>query len=235
MTEKAAIYLRVSTDEQNPKNQLAQCQDFCKEKGWEIYKIYEDKGKSAYKENVIRPQFQAMLKDAEQRKFQHIVVFDLDRFSRQDEKTVLSLIKKLRLMHGVEVNAVHGDEWRDVIEMINRIPDMGIIGEALSEFLEKLIVGLQARQARRESEKISMRVKASKAFQEAKKKGIVGRKEAYIPKRVIKEILEEHPEWGYGKLSEELKKRGYNVSKSTLYRKLDLKKVKMENKGGKIK
>jgi len=195
--DKAVIYIRVSTDEQDPKNQLADCIKYCKEKGWEILRIYEDKGISAYKENVRRPQFEQMLEDAKKREFQHIVVFDLDRFSRQEEIKVLEQIKTLRMLYGVEVNAVHGDEWRDIVDMINRIPDMGIVGKALADFLETLLRAMQARQARIESEKISRRVKASRRFQKAIKEGKVGRPDIYqklskklrIPEQKLREKL----------------------------------------------
>ena len=107
---------------------------------------------------------------AEQRRFQHIVVFDLDRFSRRPEAEVLTLVKNLRLMHGVQVHACYGDEWKDAVESINNIPNMGIIGEALSEFLEKIFLGMQARASRLESERISRRILESDKFQKAKKR-----------------------------------------------------------------
>ena len=188
MTEKAVIYLRVSTDEQTEESQLEPCQNYCNEKGWEITKIYRDHGKSAYKENVIRPQFERMLKDAEQHNFKHIVVFNLDRFSRQPARDVISLIKKLAIMYGVQVNAVYGDEWRDVVDIINRIPNMGMVGEAIAEFIEKLLVGIQARQARFESDKISKRVKASKRFQKAKRENKIGRPQSNVDVSKIVEL-----------------------------------------------
>ena len=66
---KAAIYLRVSTDIQDEENQLQDCEDFCNEKNWKIIKIYRDHGISAYKENVIRPEYEQMITDAKQKKF----------------------------------------------------------------------------------------------------------------------------------------------------------------------
>jgi len=211
MTEKAVIYLRVSTDEQTEESQLEPCKNYCKEKGWEVVKIYRDHGKSAYKENIIRPQFEQMLKDAERQQFQHIVVFNLDRFSRQPARDVLALIKKLSIMYGVQVNAVYGDEWRDVVDIINRIPNMGVVGTAIAEFIEKLLVGLQARQARLESEKISMRVKASKRFQKAKKENKVGRPQVEIDVNRIVELKEGNPPMSYRKIGQQL-----GIPKSTV-------------------
>jgi predicted site-specific integrase-resolvase len=41
---KVAIYARISTDrgEQNIKQQVAYVREFCKRKGYEIYKVYKD-------------------------------------------------------------------------------------------------------------------------------------------------------------------------------------------------
>ena len=211
MTEKAVIYLRVSTDEQTEESQLEPCKNYCKEKGWEVIKIYRDHGKSAYKENTVRPQFEQMLKDAERQQFQHIVVFNLDRFSRQPARDVLALIKKLSIMYGVQVNAVYGDEWRDVVDIINRIPNMGVVGTAIAEFIEKLLLGLQARQARLESEKISMRVKTSKRFQKAKKENKVGRPSLEIDVNKIVELREGNPPMSYRKIGQQL-----GIPKSTV-------------------
>jgi len=165
MKDRAVRYLRVSTEHQDENNQIKAIDKFCEEKEWKIVNTYRDHGKSAWKNDLRRKDYQKMLEHAKQDKFDHIVVFDLDRFSRQPEQDVLDLVKNLRLMYGVEVNAVFGDEWRDVVNMINRIPDMGFMGKAISEMLEVVIVGFQAQRARKESEKISRRVKSSKKFQ----------------------------------------------------------------------
>ncbi|MBI2119949.1 MAG: recombinase family protein [Elusimicrobia bacterium] len=39
---KAAIYARVSTDKQEIETQLNPLLDFCKKRGFEIYKVYKD-------------------------------------------------------------------------------------------------------------------------------------------------------------------------------------------------
>jgi len=181
MTEKAVRYLRVSTDRQDEQNQIKFIDKMMEEKGWELatsYGVngtYKDHGFSAFKENVVRPDFEKMLKDTRKREFQHIVVFDLDRFSRKKAQDVLDLIKQLRLLYGVEVNAVFGDEWRDLVNMINNIPNMGFIGKPLAEFLESVIVGMKAYDAHLFSEKLSDSVKESTKYQKALRKGNVGR------------------------------------------------------------
>ena len=75
-----AIYVRVSTGQQDYENQLEQLRDFCKNKNWNIYKEYSEiiSGKE-----YDRPEFKRMLEDASKRKFDAILVWALDRFTRE--------------------------------------------------------------------------------------------------------------------------------------------------------
>jgi len=74
-----AIYVRVSTEQQDLKNQIELCKKHCEIKGYQIYKIYSDviSGKS-----TSRPQFNELLKDMRAYKFNGIVVTKLDRIGR---------------------------------------------------------------------------------------------------------------------------------------------------------
>lgn len=84
---KAALYTRVSTEEQVEGFSLQAQRDalieYCKRECIDVYDIYADEGVSGQKEN--RPQFQRMLKDAENRKFNIILVHKYDRFARKVE------------------------------------------------------------------------------------------------------------------------------------------------------
>lgn len=82
---RAAIYARVSTDEQAEEGysldeQLRLCREFCERKGWKVVAEYVDPGESGT--TVDRPAFQEMLRDARQSKFDNLCVHKLDRFSR---------------------------------------------------------------------------------------------------------------------------------------------------------
>jgi len=185
MKDRAVKYLRVSTAKQDEENQRSAIEKFIKEKDWDDVGEYKDHV-SAYKDDTKRKNYQNMITDAKQKKFEHIVCFNLDRFSRQPEGDVLDLIKTLRLIYNVEVNAVFGDEWKEAVEVISNLPSLGLIGKQFAEFLEVLIRGVQARQARRESMKISERVLESKKFQKARDEKRIGRPK--VPEKVIIKI-----------------------------------------------
>jgi len=68
---RAAIYLRVSTEDQDENNQLAACQKFCEARSWEIIHVYTDK-LSAYQEDVERPNYEACKRVARCGEFKHI-------------------------------------------------------------------------------------------------------------------------------------------------------------------
>jgi len=217
MTEKAVIYLRVSTDEQTEESQLEPCKNYCKEKGWEVIKIYRDHGKSAYKEDKYRPEFMKMLEDAKKREFQHIVVFAMDRFSRQPPVRVLEMVRELSVLYGVQVNAVTGGEWRNAIEAINQLARAGTGGymsevlRQLASMLETIMIGALAEQARYESRKIGERVRASIKFQKAKKENKVGRPSLEIDVNKIVELREGNPPMSYRKIGQQL-----GIPKSTV-------------------
>lgn len=98
--KKVAIYARVSLDEaedtrqwQDPKNQIEPLTKYCEAMGWEVQNIYIDKMSGA---NPARPQFRKMMQDALLRRFTGIVVWSLDRYSREGILSTMSYIKQLR-------------------------------------------------------------------------------------------------------------------------------------------
>ncbi|MEM4215048.1 MAG: recombinase family protein [Candidatus Pacearchaeota archaeon] len=94
---KAAIYVRVSTEEQAKQGfSLAAQEDalknYAQALNYEIFKIYRDEGKSA-KDIKHRPALQQLLKDAQNKKFNAIFVYKLDRFSRSLKDLILTIEK----------------------------------------------------------------------------------------------------------------------------------------------
>lgn len=97
---KVALYARVSLDEgkedrryQEPENQLEPLRHWAKTQGWQIIEEYVDRGSGA---DPNRPQFKQMLTDAMMMRFQKIMVWKLDRFSRENLSNVIGRIQKLR-------------------------------------------------------------------------------------------------------------------------------------------
>lgn len=97
---RVAIYARVSMDEsfkdkryQEPENQLEPLRDWAKSQGWLIVEEYVDKGSGA---NPARENFRRMMNDAMLLKFNAILIWKLDRFSRESISNVFAYIEKLK-------------------------------------------------------------------------------------------------------------------------------------------
>jgi DNA invertase Pin-like site-specific DNA recombinase len=77
--KRAAIYVRVSTAEQDTDMQETELRQYVESRGWE-YVVYRDKAQSGAKND--RPALNAMLSDLRRRKFDVVVVWKLDRLAR---------------------------------------------------------------------------------------------------------------------------------------------------------
>lgn len=84
---KAAIYCRVSTEEQAREGFSIAAQkrtliQFCSQKGWQLAGIYTDEGLSG--KNTERPAFKQLLNDAAHNLFDLVLVWKINRFSRRN-------------------------------------------------------------------------------------------------------------------------------------------------------
>lgn len=82
---RAAVYLRVSTEEQAKEGfsinaQRERLTKYADLKDWDLFDLYVDEGRSG--KSTDRPELQRMLADAKGRKFNVILFFKLDRFTR---------------------------------------------------------------------------------------------------------------------------------------------------------
>lgn len=151
---KVAVYARVSLDEsdkdsrqfQDPENQLIQLRDFCKSMNYEIIEEYIDKMSGA---NPARPNFRKMLADAMMRRFSGIVVWKLDRFSREGIISTMSYIKTLK-ERGIWLRSMT-ESWLDTSQ--EGITDivLAIMSWAAAEerkkISERTIAGIKRRRA----------------------------------------------------------------------------------------
>jgi DNA invertase Pin-like site-specific DNA recombinase len=79
---RAAIYLRVSRDDQTTENQRLVLARVAEHRGWTIVQTYEDQGISGAKGRDQRPAFDAMLKDTVRRRFDILMCWSIDRLGR---------------------------------------------------------------------------------------------------------------------------------------------------------
>lgn len=119
----AVIYARYSSDnqtEQSIEGQLRVCEQYAQNHGYAILEKYIDRAMTGTNDN--RPDFQRMIKDSAKREFEYIIVYKIDRFSRN--KYEIAKNKKILKDNGVKL-----------LSAMENIPDTpeGIILESLLE------------------------------------------------------------------------------------------------------
>jgi len=105
---RAAIYARFSSDLQSDKSiddQIALCRDVCTREGMAVVMTFEDRAISGTA-TVNRPGFQSMMRAAEAKLFDVLVVEDVDRLSR-DQGDYHSARKRLDFL-GISIHAATG-------------------------------------------------------------------------------------------------------------------------------
>jgi DNA invertase Pin-like site-specific DNA recombinase len=91
----AAIWARVSTDQQTPDNQLPDLERFCSHRGYTITRRYILSDVSAFN-GGHREHLKAMLDDAYRGEFSVLVVWALDRLTRGGIEELLRIVRELR-------------------------------------------------------------------------------------------------------------------------------------------
>lgn len=211
MNRKTAIYIRTSTKEQNPKQQLHNCWELLDSQ--EIYDIFEDQ-QSAWKENIEREKFEDMKKEIKKGNISKVLVWDLDRIYR-NRKNLISFFQFCKAYRCKIVS------YRQKF-----LRELQHIQEPFNDIMFDLMVQILGWLAEEESEKKSDRIR--KAVKK-KKKGTYsfrgkkwGRKG--LPIQTIKKVWEYH-EKGYSireiaKNVRTTKKNGSmkNISKSAVHK-----------------
>lgn len=107
---RVSIYARVSkSDEsQDPRNQLSPLRDYAKALGGEIVGEYVD---TASGSNGDRTEFKRMFEDADKRKFDLLLLWSLDRLSREGISNTLGYIERLK-RSGIALKSLK-ESWLD--------------------------------------------------------------------------------------------------------------------------
>ena len=149
---KTCIYCRVSTNEQNTDNQLLALTNWVEQRGYELAKVYAETetGWRAGHQKALA----TLISDARKGRFNLVIVWALDRLSREGALAILSLVHKLQT-YGVKVVS-YQESWTEA---------PGELGE--------LLYALSGWVARMESERRSERTKAglSRALAKGRKLG----------------------------------------------------------------
>ncbi len=149
---KAALYVRVSTDKQDelsPDAQIRLGRDYCEKNGLRLLPehIYREQGISGRKADR-RPQFLKMIADAKrpERPFDVILVWKFSRFARNQEESIVYK-SLLRRQCGVEVVSISeplmegpfGSLIERIIEWMDEYYSIRLSGEVIRGMTEKAL------------------------------------------------------------------------------------------------
>jgi len=136
---KCCIYCRVSTSDQELANQVMALTEWAHQRGLDVVQVYQEE-ESAWRAGHQRELAQ-LVADARKRKFHVVLVWALDRLSREGSAAILGIVSKLS-RYGVKVLS-YQESWTEA---------PGELGE--------LLFAIAGWVARMESQRRSERTKA---------------------------------------------------------------------------
>jgi site-specific DNA recombinase len=120
---RAALYLRRSTDEQGASlnDQEAEGRSYAEARGWTVVAVYPESA-SGYKPGTPLPALDRMMADAVAERFDVLVVWRLNRLSRQEgADSALAAVWNLRKL-GVEVHSIREpSSGHDMVDDLQRL------------------------------------------------------------------------------------------------------------------
>ena len=147
---KIGIYARISKDSSDMDNQLLVLRDYCKRMNYEIVNEYTDIISGAA---ANRQEFTKMLSDASKRKFDMLLFYALDRFSRAGTRETI---------HYLQMLDDYGVSYKSFTEQY--IDSSGVFKDVIIALLSTL--------AKQERIRISERVKAG--LEKSRQQGRIG-------------------------------------------------------------
>lgn len=178
---RVGIYARVSTKEkkQESENQLRQLREFSVLQGWTVTREYVDHETGSTND---RAEFQAMFRDASQKKFDVLIFWALDRLSREGVLETLQHLNRLTAC---------GVGYRSFTEQY--FDSCGVFKDA--------VIAIIATVAKQERVRISQRVRAGLDVARTKGKRL-GRPKVLVDVSRVAALRAQGRSWRY--ISEEL-------------------------------
>jgi DNA invertase Pin-like site-specific DNA recombinase len=149
--KRAAIYLRVSTTDQDTSNQELELRQAAERAGWEVVKVYKDHGISGAKGRDKRPAFDALHRDAAKRQFDVVMAWNVDRLGR----SLQDLVGFLSELHALKVDLFLHQQGLDTTTPAGKamFQMLGVFAEFERSIIqERVRAGLQ--RARREGKRL---------------------------------------------------------------------------------
>lgn len=183
---KTIIYLRTSTEEQNPENQLNDCIQLVNRLSLGVYEVFQEK-QSAFNQEKEREVFNSIQSQIKQNKISNLIVWDLDRLYRNRKKLIeffqFCKIYKCRIYS-------FRQDW---FESLNKIQEP--FNEIMFDLMLSIMGWLAEEESRKKSERVKIAVIKGEGVTQSYKGNKWGRK-SIISER-LKDKIKELKEKGF--------------------------------------
>jgi DNA invertase Pin-like site-specific DNA recombinase len=149
--KRAAIYLRVSTQDQTTSNQEHELRQAAERADWQVAKVYRDHGISGAKGRNGRPAFDALCRDATKRQFDVVMAWNVDRLGR----SLKDLVAFLSELHALGIDLFLHQQGLDTTTPAGKamFQMLGVFAEFERSIIqERVRAGLQ--RAKREGKRL---------------------------------------------------------------------------------
>lgn len=191
------IYLRTSTEEQNPENQLRDCQSINK---YGESKVIQDK-QSAWNDDKVREGFEELKKLIKSRSVENLIIWDLDRLYR-NRKRLIEFFEICKV-YKVSIHSFR-QQW---LNQLNSLPSP--FNEIMFDLMLQIMGWLGEEESTKKSERIKIAIRRDSGITKSYKGNKWGRKT--LNDSLINQILDLHKQ---GKTIREISSSVYYWDKS---------------------
>lgn len=179
------IYLRTSTEEQNPENQLKDCKALAERLGLSDYEPLPEK-KSAFKDNVEREVFNSIKQSIQEGKIKNLIVWDLDRLYRNRVKLLefLTLCKA----YNVKVYSFR-QEFLNVFDNLELPQGFEFLAEMYRNNFLQFLGWIAEEESRKKSERVKLAVRREEGQKTKSYKGNKWGRKSIQTERLKQDIL----------------------------------------------
>jgi DNA invertase Pin-like site-specific DNA recombinase len=173
------IYIRTSTEDQNPQNQLKDCKDLLVKLDLNDHETIEDQ-QSAWKDNVEREGFEKIKKAIKNKQIKNLICWDLDRLFRNRKK----LIEFFEFCKHYDCKIYsYRQDW---LESLNKITPP--FNEIVHDLMLQVMGWLAEDESKKKSERVKSAIRKEKGITVSYKGKRWGRKA--LGKQTVQEILD---------------------------------------------
>lgn len=184
--KQTIIYLRTSTEEQNPENQKKDCIALAEKLNLKDYEVLPER-QSAFKDNIKRKIFENIKQLIKKKQIKNLICWDLDRLYRNRQK-LLEFFNFCKA-YNIKVYSAR-QEFLNAFDNLNLPQGFEFLAEMYRNNFLQFLGWIAEEESRKKSERVKSAIRTDKGITKSYKGNKWGRKS--LSKNTIKQVLELH-------------------------------------------